>query len=301
MEACFLSSNSFTKSLEIVAPSIKPRVFVQHNNLSSRIQLKKVGTYSTTICCQFQSNSPSPSSRDEDNMFQDSDWRSFRARLVAGEQSFNSQESSPTIDPNPSVNQPQSVSIGDKWVHAIHEPEKGCLLIATEKLNGVHIFEKTVVLLLSTGPVGPTGIIINRPSLMSIKELRSTTLGVSGTFSDRPLFFGGPLEEGLFLVSGGDGVRNSGVFDEVMKGLYYGTKESVGCASEMVKRNVVKVSDFRFFDGYCGWEKEQLRGEIKAGYWAVAACSPNVVGLATEGSIGLWDEVIGLMGQKKVW
>ncbi|GJW35662.1 UPF0301 protein, partial [Tanacetum coccineum] len=50
-----------------------------------------------------------------------------------------------------------------------------------------------------------------------------------------------------------------------------------------------------------GWEKEQLRDEIKAGYWAVAACSPNVIGLATVGSVGLWEEVLGLMGQNKVW
>lgn len=251
--------------------------------------------------CQSQSNSPSPSSRDENNTPLDADWRSFRARLVAGEQAFSSQESSPNSDLDTTMNGPPSVSIGDKWAHAIHEPEKGCLLIATEKLDGVHIFERTVVLLLSMGPVGPTGIILNRPSLMSIKEMRSTSLDVSGTFSDRPLFFGGPLEEGLFLVRGDDGVRNSGVFDEVMNGLCYGTKESVGCAAEMVKRNVVSVGEFRFFDGYCGWEKEQLRDEIRAGYWSVAACSPNVVALATVGSVGLWEEVLGLMGQKKVW
>lgn len=295
MEACFLSSNSFSKSLDVGPPMIKSRIFVQPKRSSSQFQLKK-----TTTCCQSRSNSPSPSSRDDDNML-DADWRSFRARLVAGEQAFSSQESSPTNDLDMAVNQPPSIPISDKWAHALHEPEKGCLLIATEKLDGVHIFERTVVLLLSTGPVGPTGIILNRPSLMSIKEMRSTSLDASGTFSDRPLFFGGPLEEGLFLVRGDEGVRNSGVFDEVMKGLYYGTKESVGCAAEMVKRNAIGVGEFRFFDGYCGWEKEQLRDEIKAGYWSVAACSPNVVGLATVGSVGLWEEVLGLMGQNKVW
>lgn len=230
----------------------------------------------------------------------DSDWRAFRARLA-------------TRDPTTLVateagdyNAP-SVDLGQRWAHLLHEPETGCLLIATEKLDGVHIFERTVILLLSVGPMGPTGIILNRPSLMSIKETRSTVLDVEGTFSDSPLFFGGPLEDGLFLVGpkgvdgdGDDNVGISGVFDEVVKGLYYGTKESVGCAAEMVKRNVVQVGDFRFFDGYCGWEKEQLKEEIRAGYWTVAACSPSVIGLNSVGSVGLWEDILALMGKRKV-
>lgn len=209
------------------------------------------------------------------------------------------------LDLDAAVGQLPPVAIGDKWAHTIHEPEKGCLLIATEKLDGVHIFERTVILLLATGPIGPTGVILNRPSLMSIKEMKSSSaLDGVGTFSDRPLFFGGPLEEGFFLVSpenGNDGVEKSGVFEEVMKGLYCGTKEVVGCAAEMVKRNAVGVGEFRFFDGYCAWEKEQLRAEIRSGYWTVAACSPSVVGLASVGSVGLWDEILGLMGPRRVW
>lgn len=193
------------------------------------------------------------------------------------------------------------ITIGSKWAHKIHEPETGCLLIATEKLDGVHIFEKTVILLLSVGPSGPIGVILNRPSLMSIKETKSTVLDMAGTFSDKRLFFGGPLEEGLFLVSprsGGDNeVGKSGVFRQVMKGLYYGTRESVGLAAEMVMRNLVGRSELRFFDGYCGWEKEQLKAEILGGYWTVAACSSSVVELGSAvQSHGLWDEVLGLIG-----
>ncbi|KAK1316284.1 hypothetical protein QJS10_CPA05g01814 [Acorus calamus] len=251
------------------------------------------------IGCTIRSSSLQNNSDDHDEKDPsiNPDWRSFRARLVAEEQASK-----------PGHKTPPSVSVTDKWAHPLHEPERGCLLIATEKLDGVHIFERTVVLLLSVGPVGPSGIILNRPSLMSIKETRSTDLDIAGTFSDRPLFFGGPLEEGLFLVSpqrGGDGddggVGKSGVFEEVMKGVYYGTKESVGCAAEMVKRDVVGVEEFKFFDGYCGWEKEQLREEIRDGYWSVVACSPGVIGLGSVGDIGLWEEVLGLVGQRKVW
>ncbi|KAI4352522.1 hypothetical protein L6164_006763 [Bauhinia variegata] len=253
------------------------------------------------IGCHMSSSSPS----DEDRPSLNSDWRSFRAKLVARQQQLLRpvEEPSSVVDPDKAADNPPPITIGDKWAHIIHEPEKGCLLIATEKLDGVHIFERTVILLLATGPIGPSGIILNRPSLMSIKETRSTAMDVEGTFSNRPLFFGGPLEDGLFLVSpkDGDGVQKSGLFEEVMKGLYYGTRESVGCAAEMVKRDMIELEDFRFFDGYCGWEREQLRDEIRSGYWTVAACSPNVLGLESVGSIGLWEEVLGLMRRRKVW
>ncbi|KAH6830378.1 PPR containing protein [Perilla frutescens var. hirtella] len=263
----------------------------------NKFETKKFGAPVSVSCCL---SGPSP--QDEEGPFLiKSDWRSFRARLVAGEQASPLKELSAAAEYDGATCL-LPITIGDKWAHTIHEPEKGCLLIATEKLDGVHIFERTVILLLSTGPVGPTGLILNRPSLMSIKEMRSSALDVSGAFSERPLFFGGPLEEGLFLVSPrGGGVERSGVFEEVMKGVYYGTKESVGCAAEMVKRSAVEAEEFRFFDGYCAWERQQLRDEIRAGYWTVAACSPTVIEQTSVGSVGLWEEILGLMGPRKVW
>nr|XP_004304264.2 PREDICTED: uncharacterized protein LOC101304985 [Fragaria vesca subsp. vesca] len=292
MEACFLASNSFTKTLESATfPKRTPTQF----------QNKRVGIPCSTTCCRMESSSPSD---DDYKPSINTDWRSFRAKLVAAEKaSLPKLPTSIVGDLDTVVDQPQPITVGDKWAHTIHEPERGCLLLATEKLDGVHIFERTVILVLSTGPMGPSGIILNRPSLMSIKETGSTVLDVAGTFSDRPLFFGGPLDEGLFLVrpkKGDDKVGGSGVFDEVVKGLYYGTKESVGCAAEMVKRNMVGLGDFRFFDGYCGWEKEQLNNEIRAGYWTVAACSPSVIELSNVGSAGLWEKILGLMGRRKV-
>ncbi|XP_009587640.1 uncharacterized protein [Nicotiana tomentosiformis] len=310
MDACFVTSKSFPATVEKLFPLLGSRISYSTRRrlfVSQFHQLKKVGTPLSVTCCQASSSLPSPSPQDEERPFAETDWRSFRARLVAGEKASRSEEPSSVVNPDTvdDLPPPPAVTIGSKWAHTIHEPEKGCLLIATEKLDGVHIFERTVVLLLSMGPIGPTGLILNRPSLMSIKEMRSSVLDMSGTFANRPLFFGGPLEEGLFLVSPNeeveDGLGKSGVFDEVMKNVYYGTKESVGCAAEMVKRDVVGLENFRFFDGYCAWERDQLRDEIKAGYWTVAACSPSVIGLSNVGNVGLWEEVLGLMGPKKVW
>lgn len=207
----------------------------------------------------------------------------------------------------------QPVRVGDRWAHPLVEPEKGCLLIATEKLDGSHIFERTVILLLSYGALCPVGVILNRPSLMSIKEAESifadgggVDADIAGAFSGRPLFFGGPLEECFFVLgpqatAGSDVVARTGLFEEVMPGLHYGTRESVGCAAELAKRGVVGVRDFRFFDGFCGWEREQLRDEVRAGLWRVAACSPAVMGLASVVKGGLWEDVQGLVRERRVW
>ncbi|KAL1538748.1 UPF0301 protein-like protein [Salvia divinorum] len=222
----------------------------------------------SVACCM-----PGPAQYEE-GPFVSMDWRAFRAKLVARERA-------------PLVEEVSSSGSGDKWAHGIYEPERGCLLIATEKLDGVHIFERTVIVVLSTGPEGPTtGLILNRPSLMSIKEMRPAASG--------PMFFGGPVEEEVFLVS----PRGEGVLEKVVEGVYYGTKGSVGCAAEMVKRKVVEAEELRFFHGYCAWEWEQLGDEIRAGYWSVAACSASVIQQAT---VGLWEEISGLMGPTKVW
>ncbi|KAH9617199.1 hypothetical protein KSS87_006503 [Heliosperma pusillum] len=275
-----------------VSSTVTSRPLLKHDDLVILLSCTNFLSITSHVVCQL-GDSPSD---EHISPIVSADWRSFRANLVAAQKQ--------SMPGRPISSALPATDVGDKWAHPIYEPERGCLLIATEKLDGVHIFERTVILIMATGPLGPTGLILNRPSLMSIKETNSTVLDESRTFLDRPLYFGGPLEEGLFLVSSPSeegGVGTSGVFDEVMKGLYYGTRESVGCAAEMVKRGMIGMNDIRFFDGYCGWEKEQLQDEIRAGYWNLAACSHSVIGLETVNSGGMWEEVLGLMGSKKVW
>ncbi|KAK3153531.1 hypothetical protein QOZ80_2BG0176350 [Eleusine coracana subsp. coracana] len=292
--SCFLTSKPSPKSMAMPSPAggvTKPKLHLLFGN-------RRAG--SSVSCCNYN---PRPSSS-EDGVAPviDPDWRSYRAQLYFSEQRAKKSA-------NPAATRPEPVKIGDKWAHPLVEPEKGCLLIATEKLDGSHIFERTVILLLSAGVLGPVGVILNRPSLMSIKEAQSIfadDADITGAFTGRPLFFGGPLEECFFLLGpraggGGDVAARTGLFEEIMPGLHYGTRESVGCAAELAKRGVVGVRDFRFFDGFCGWEHEQLRDEVRAGLWRVAACSPAVLGLASVVKGGLWEEVQGLVRERRVW
>ncbi|KAL6640881.1 hypothetical protein ACP70R_019062 [Stipagrostis hirtigluma subsp. patula] len=299
--SCFLTSKPSPKSMAMpstAAGMAKPKLHLLSGTRRPS---------SSAICCSY--NPRSSSSEDGVVPAIDPDWRSYRAQLYLNEQYAKSV--------NPAVaatSRTEPAKIGDRWAHPLAEPEKGCLLVATEKLDGSHIFERTVILLLSAGVLGPVGVILNRPSLMSIKEARSLfadagDADIAGAFSGRPLFFGGPLEECFFLLGpraaasggGGDVVARTGLFEEVMPGVHYGTRESVGCAAELAKRGVVGAQDLRFFDGFCGWEREQLRDEVRAGLWRVAACSPAVLGLAGVVKGGLWDEVQGLVTERRVW
>ncbi|XP_052190780.1 uncharacterized protein LOC127800293 isoform X2 [Diospyros lotus] len=216
------------------------------------------------------------------------DWREFRASLFAREQ-------------NQDGAQPESKPLGPKWAHPISSPERGCVLVATEKLDGVRTFERTVVLLLRSGTrhpqEGPFGVVINRPLNKRIRHMKPTNLHLATTFPDCSLHFGGPLEANMFLLKTGEKSQIP-AFEEVLPGLCYGARNSLNEAAGLVKKGVLKPQDFKFFVGYAGWQLDQLRDEIESDYWYVAACSPNLIfGASTiTPSEGLWGEILQLMG-----
>lgn len=196
-----------------------------------------------------------------------------------------------------SANVHESKPLGLKWAHPIPIPETGCVLVATEKLDGVRTFERTVVLLLRSGTrhpqEGPFGVVINRPLHKKIKHMKPNNLDLATTFSDCSLHFGGPLEASMFLLKTGEKPKLHG-FEEVIPGLCYGARNSLDGAAGLVKKGILKPQDFRFFVGYAGWQLDQLREEIESDYWYVAACSSNL--LCGGASEGLWEEILQLMG-----
>lgn len=188
-----------------------------------------------------------------------------------------------------------------KWAHPISAPENGCVLVATEKLDGVHTFERKVIFLLRSGnrhpQEGPFGVVINRPLGKKIIDMKPTNVDLATTFADCSLHFGGPLEATMFLLKTGAG---SGLprFEEVIPGVCFGARNSLEQASALVNKGVLKSHDFRFFVGYAGWQLDQLREEIESGYWYVASCSANLIfaGSQTSSSESLWVEILQLMG-----
>ncbi|KAJ7546101.1 hypothetical protein O6H91_08G024800 [Diphasiastrum complanatum] len=161
------------------------------------------------------------------------DWRTFRARLISMEQQSN------CITEAASASQERSKkSLTDgRWAHPILTPEPGCVLIATEKLDGLSIFERTVILLLSDGlngsSDGPFGLILNRPLPHTVKDMRPNDLALIEAFGNSQVHFGGPLISDLIL-------------------LHHGSNQAKG------------------------WATNQLKDETENGYWYVAACSTDL-------------------------
>lgn len=191
-------------------------------------------------------------------------------------------------------------SLGPKWAHPIPVTEAGCVLVATDKLDDVRAFGRSVVVLLRSGTrdprEGPFGLIINRPLHKKIKDMNPSNRDLSTTLADCSLHFGGPLDASMFLLKTENSSPLPG-FVQVIPGLCCGARDGLDEAAGLVKKGVLRPQDFRFFVGYAGWEMEQLREEIELGYWIVAACS---VDLMTEGtadsSRDLWEEILQLMG-----
>ncbi|KAK4284977.1 hypothetical protein QN277_001734 [Acacia crassicarpa] len=224
------------------------------------------------------------------------DWREFRAKLFRDE--LKEVAESDTHNQGGTLH--SSKPLGAKWAHPIPVAETGCVLVATEKLDGIRTFERSVVLLLRSGTrhpqEGPFGVIINRPLHKRIKNINPTNLDLATTFSDCPLHFGGPLEASMFLLRTGEKLKLPG-FEEVIPGLCFGARNSLVEAAVLVKKGILKPQDFRFFVGYSGWQLDQLREEIASDYWYVAACSSSLLcGASTDSSENLWGEILQLMG-----
>ncbi|XP_027341054.1 uncharacterized protein LOC113854316 [Abrus precatorius] len=224
------------------------------------------------------------------------DWREFRAKLYKDEL----KEISDTDTHNQGGTLHSSKPLGTKWAHPIPVPETGCVLVATEKLDGVRTFERTVVLLLRSGTRhpqgGPFGIVINRPLHKKIKHMKPTNHDLLTTFSDCSLHFGGPLEASMVLLKTGEKLKLPG-FEEVIPGLCFGSRSSLDDAAGLVKKGILEPHHFQFFVGYAGWQLDQLRDEIESDYWYVAACSSTLLCEAlSDSSESLWEEILQLMG-----
>ena len=146
--------------------------------------------------------------------------------------------------------------------HAQADPGRAFLLVANPDLPDPN-FAGTVVLAVRVDEGGPLGVILNRP----------TTITLGTVYPDRAdaanrkdvVFFGGPVHQDSLLFAFRSATKPSQgmlVDDDIYISGYSRVLD------ELLK-HPENSAEQRFFVGYSGWEDGQLEAEIERGGWYV--------------------------------
>ena len=141
-------------------------------------------------------------------------------------------------------------------------PAKGDFLVASRRLVDPR-FQETVVLLISYGADGATGIIINRPTEVRLVDLLPSVQGLKGRAD--VVYYGGPVEGHriLMLIRSGEKPEESGhVFGDVYFSSSRNTLENMLNAHKTAQQ-------LRLYSGYAGWMPQQLDEEMLRGDWLI--------------------------------
>ena len=163
---------------------------------------------------------------------------------------------------------------------------KGQFLVAGKQMRDPN-FYRSVVLMVEHGESGSMGLVVNRPSNVSVTRALSEHFDLPD--SDQLVYVGGPVEPAaLFMLHSAGGFETEE--SDVVPGIYVGSSPDV---FERVIEQVVGGSDdleFRVFAGCAGWGPGQLEGELEHGDWHILpAVAPEIL---PGDPYTLWDELV---------
>ncbi len=153
---------------------------------------------------------------------------------------------------------------------------KGHLLIAAPQLGDPN-FVRTVILMIDHDENGAFGIVLNRPSGRTVKEVWDELDDSCECLES--INIGGPVVGPLLALHTQEYLAEA----EVLPGLYL-TAERENL-DELVRQD---YSTFRLFSGYSGWGEGQLEGELEQGGWITLKAKKEYVFVWDD---DLWDRI----------
>jgi putative transcriptional regulator len=118
-------------------------------------------------------------------------------------------------------------------------------------------FRRSVILIMEHDEKGASGIILNKLSTLSVKDI------LPGIRLYQPVYYGGPTDK--HIVSFVHRIDTLPGKIQITEGLYIGG--DVEKVKELIHRNKIKGSDVRFLAGYVSWDAGQLEAEINEDKW----------------------------------
>jgi len=160
---------------------------------------------------------------------------------------------------------------------------QGVFLVATHEL-GESYFRNTVILLAKYSHKGALGVIINRPSGISLSDALPDFKGLKKDFGT--LFIGGPVARfsPLLLLRAERETKNT---HHIFENTFYSTNIQVIIQIILNKNPKDKM---RVYAGYAGWHAGQLESEIARGSWTVVRADQYTIFDKDPNTI--WDDMI---------
>ncbi|MEX0585973.1 MAG: YqgE/AlgH family protein [Pirellulales bacterium] len=164
------------------------------------------------------------------------------------------------------------------------ESLEGHLLVASPHLADPN-FARTVVLMIQHNDEGAVGVVLNRPSEHSLRDIWEKVSDKPCTLACR-LRLGGPVGGQLMAIHTNRDVSEK----EIVTGVFFSTNKDALEA-------IVDGADEPFYilTGYAGWAGGQLEEELKTGSWLTVPATYEYVFYGDE---DIWKQVARDIGNE---
>ena len=160
------------------------------------------------------------------------------------------------------IRDPRALGVGAPAARIGFPLQRGMFLLASPRLGDPR-FAQTVILLLEYDETGALGLVVNRPTELSLHDVLEMPLPNS---AGHVVFLGGPVEHRrlIALIRSSDAVDGA---DRVVGDVH--ASGSVDTLRRMLERDG-HAADVHTYLGYAGWSPGQLDAELARGDWIVA-------------------------------
>jgi putative transcriptional regulator len=163
-------------------------------------------------------------------------------------------------------------ALGTSWPASADtaKPVTTILLVARAELPDAN-FKDSVVLVMNNIASAPAGLIVNRPTRISVSQLFPDIERLAQL--DDKVYFGGPVEiEAVSFVFRAATAPEHAT--QVLDGVYLSMDRDL--LRKLLEREK-PMDGLRIFVGYSGWGPGQLQAEIARGDWKLAAAEPAAI------------------------
>lgn len=167
-------------------------------------------------------------------------------------------------------------------------PAQGSLLVSEPFMLDPN-FERSVVMLCEYNQEGTVGLVLNHRSNLLISDIIEDI-----TNENFPLYIGGPVQnDALFFLHGIPEKITGGTL--IGKNLFWGG--DLEQIIFLINEQLIRPQDIKFFIGYSGWSPGQLEEEIQQNSWAVHNSFDPSLPFLLDGE-DLWKQTLISLGPK---